>query len=200
MRFGFTPLLLGLFVLNCKPAGISDEIVDISGEFLSGGHCHARSPRAALAGGTDSGKTTYDFGGIINVGPDGFTVHVIRCEAPSVIDSIGLPQRRQVQITLSVPKSLNVPPGTYKVVDGGVSDQDYSTVGLAFWHPAYDLGAPGSGSARGAGVVYLAAISGELHLTRIDPPGVPERGYTQVESPVIEGRFVVKARRKWSMN
>ena len=83
--------------------------------------------------------------------------------------------------------------GKFSITDAGVTDSATFTVGAPVAHPAYDLGTPGSGTGGDGGHINLEGLSGELELTLVDPPAVPEAGITPVPHPHVLGRFTMQA-------
>jgi hypothetical protein len=182
--------LLLLTSIACAPIGMSDDEVEVTGVFLPDGRCNARSPRGAVATEPSTGELRYRFDGDFIDGRD-VDVHVISCTMPW--DSAG---EGRLNISLAVPRGSVVPAGRYPVTPRvGVL-----VASATFWHPAYRVGTKGAGRYDSGGQIYLKSVSGTLELTRIDPPPPTQMlGMSEVKNPRIEGRFAMRARRRWSM-
>jgi hypothetical protein len=192
-------VVVAFIASGCAPHDMSRELVTVTGEFLPGEQCAVHTPRGALADSVGAGRTFYEFGGAHNVAPPGYVVHTIWCRIVTPIDSVGLDGRRWLQISIPVRDGQSIPTGRFAITDAGVFDTATFTASVSVAHPGYDLGTPGSGTGGEGGHISLDGVSGELPLTRVDPPSGPEAGLTSVPRPQILGRFTMRARRNWSM-
>jgi hypothetical protein len=178
---------------SCEPWFMSKTPVDVSGEFRSDGSCNARIGGSPLFSELDSARTTYLSGGIVNMAPGGYEVHVIDCRrAASPPD-----WNRAVHFMFSLPAGARAPLGRYTLVGGGPLTSAPMTMQGAFFDPRYDAGTPGSGTAAG-GQVYLRSISGEANFSRMDSARDASR--VQSDTAIVVGTYVAKGVRNWGMN
>jgi len=184
---------------GCSPFFMSRKTVVVTGEFLPGERCSALTPRGPFVPSQRAGRTSYDFGGAYNVAPPGYVVHTIWCRVDTPSDSLRFSSGRWLQVSISVPGGQSVPAGRYAITDFGVEDSTTFTASVSLELPEYNVGTKGSGFGFAANHIFLEGVSGELELTRIDPPGIPESGTTEVPHPQVVGRFTMRARREWSM-
>jgi hypothetical protein len=180
LRTIFAALLCG-----CVPHGISQDLVDVTGEFREDGTCDAQTPHGSLGSREVIGQANYQIGRALNVAHRGFTLHTIVC-AFSGGGPMGLASNRRITIMLGVRDKEPLTAGRYAVWPLGVQDTTGSQASLSVKHPAYDVGTPGSGRGGEGGHISLRGVSGSLDIVRADSNGVI-------------ARFAIRARREWSM-
>jgi len=164
---------------------VSQEEVEVSGEFREDGSCNAQTPYGGLASRDRIGTTEYRIGHSFNVAHRGFTLHAVSCAFPRD-GNTAFSLNRRITALLGVRDGQSLRPGQYAIREFGVQDTTETQVTLAVSHPAYDVGTPGSGNGGSGGLISLRGVSGTLDLVRVD-------------STHVIGRFVMHARREWSM-
>jgi hypothetical protein len=167
------------------PRGISDELVDVTGEFRADGTCDAQTPKGSLAPRDVEGQTNYTIGRSLNVAHTGFTLHAIACQFPGHGNRI-LALNRGITIMIGVRGLQPLHPGRYAVWPLGVQDTTGTQASLSVTHPAYDVGTAGSGRGGAGGSISLRGASGWLEIMRAD-------------SDHVVARFAIRGRREWSM-
>jgi hypothetical protein len=189
---------LALISLACEPVGMSDELVEVTGEFGKAGHCNAHTPRGSLTS-RDSGLTFHDAGGISGMAPAGYVVHDIRCQVADTVSRVRSDFNRSVTLLFAVRDGQIVAPGQYRILPTAVLDGLPRTAEAYLRLPAYDKGTGGAGFGFLHRHVSLEGVSGTLEISRADSFSVGrDAGMRGMAHPTIEGTFRVRMRRTWN--
>jgi hypothetical protein len=167
------------------PHGMSDELVDVTGEFRADGTCDAQTSKGSVAARDGDGRTSYQIGRAFNVARRGFTPHSVTCRFPGD-GNAALSLNRFIAVTVGVRGQEPLRVGRYAVSRYGVQDTTGTQASLGVHHPAFDVGTPGSGRGGQGGQIWLEGVSGWLDIERVD-------------TNRVVARFTIRARREWSM-
>jgi hypothetical protein len=176
---------LGFLSACLGPHGVSEELVDVSGDFRADGTCDAQTSKGPVAARDGDGRTSYQVGRAFNVARPGFTVHDITCRFPAN-GNTGLSLNRFIVVAIAVRGQQPLRVGRYAVSRFGVQDTTGSQASAGVQHPMYDVGTPGSGRGGEGGHIWLEGVAGWLDLERVD-------------TNRVVARFSIRARREWSM-
>jgi len=178
-------LLAPLFAAlpGCAPAFMSNEEIEITGEFRANGSCQAQAAGRSLFDPSDSARTFYKPPIATALPPGGSVAHDIFCKA----GHSGSSGSGSLLLQIPVFRLGQPPTGTYTIMRSAALHGSEMTIdGAYFDSRRYGLGTPGAGFGGDAGNVYLAAKKGTVQFTRIDSAGVV-------------GTFRFIAVREWSM-
>ena len=176
---------LGFLSACLGPHGVSEELVDVSGDFRADGTCDAQTSRGSVAARDGEGRTSYQVGRSFNVARSGFTLHAITCGFPGD-GNTALSLNRYITVMVGVRGRQPLRLGRYAVTPYGVQDTTGTQASLSVHHPAFDVGTPGSGRGGEGGHIWLEGVAGWLDLERVD-------------TNRVVARFSIRARREWSM-